>query len=67
MGMGVCEMTFSEFLVTIMSIFFIFDSATAYIINIPFVILLTIYIVSVVEISAGSIIYKKLKGVKSWQ
>ena len=55
-------MTLLEFLIALMSIFFIFDSATIHIINIPFTTLLIIYISSVIEIFVASIIYKKIKG-----
>jgi len=55
-------MTLTEFLIALISIFFIFDSATIYIIKIPFIFLLLIYIISVIEISFGSILYKKLRG-----
>jgi hypothetical protein len=54
-------MTLLEFLIALMSIFFIFDSATIHIINIPFTILLIIYISSVIEIFVASIVYKKIK------
>jgi len=55
-------MTLLELLIALMSIFFIFDSATIHIINIPFTILLIIYINSVIEIFVASIVYKKIKG-----
>jgi hypothetical protein len=52
-------MTLPELLIALMSIFFIFDSATIHIINIPFVTLLIIYISSIVEIFIISIVHKK--------
>jgi hypothetical protein len=56
-------MTLLEFLIALMSIFFIFDSATIHIINIPFTILLIIYISSIIEIFVISVVYeKKIKG-----
>ena len=55
-------MTLQEFLIAIISIFFIFDSITIHLINILFIFLLLIYIISVIEISFGSILYKKLRG-----
>jgi len=55
-------MTLLEFLVALMSIFFIFDSATIHIINISFTTLLIIYISSIIEISVISVIYEKIKG-----
>jgi len=55
-------MTLQEFLIAIISIFFIFDSVTIHLINISFIFLLLIYIISVIEISFGSILYKKLRG-----
>jgi len=55
-------MTLLELLIALMSIFFIFDSATIHIINIPFTILLIIYISSVIEIFVIFIVYEKIKG-----
>ena len=55
-------MTLSEFLIILMSIFFIFDSVFIHLINFSFIILLMIYIISVIEISFGSILYRKLRG-----
>jgi len=55
-------MTLQEFLIAIISIFFIFDSITIHLINISFIFLLLIYIISVIEISFGIILYKKLRG-----
>jgi len=55
-------MTLPELLIALMSIFFIFDSATIHIINIPFATLLIIYISSVAEIFVTSIIHEKIKG-----
>jgi len=55
-------MTLSEFLIILMSIFFIFDSIFIHLINFSFIILLMIYIISVIEISFGSILYRKLRG-----
>jgi len=55
-------MTLLELLIALISIFFIFDSATIHIINIPFTTLLIIYISSVIEIFVASIVYKKIKG-----
>ena len=56
-------MTLLEFLVALMSIFFIFDSATIHLINISFATLLIIYISSIIEIFVFSIVYeKKIKG-----
>jgi len=57
-------MTLQGFLISIISIFFIFDSAIIHLINISFVFLLLIYIISVIEISFWPILYKKLKGLK---
>ena len=54
-------MTLSELLIALMSIFFIFDSATIHIINIPFATLLIIYISSVFEIFVASVIHEKIK------
>jgi len=54
-------MTLLEFLIALMSIFFIFDSATIHIINMSFIILLMIYIGSIIEIFVFSKIYKKIK------
>jgi len=54
-------MTSSEFLIVLMSIFFMFDSstsATIHIVNIPFETLLIIYIGSVIEISISPFVYK---------
>jgi len=55
-------MTLAELLIALMSVFFVFDSATIHIINIPFVTMLMIYIGSVVEIFVTSIVYEKIKG-----
>jgi len=55
-------MTLSELLIALMSIFFIFDSATIHMINIPFATLLIIYISSVFEIFVASVIHEKIKG-----
>jgi len=54
-------MTFPELLIALMSIFFIFDSATIHIINIPFAILIIIYISSIIEISVISAIHGRIK------
>jgi len=55
-------MTLLEFLIAVISICFIFDSATIHIINMSFIILLMIYIGSVIELFVFSKIYKKIKG-----
>ena len=55
-------MTLPELLIVLISIFFMFDTATIHIINIPFTTLLIIYISSVIEIFVASIVYKKIKG-----
>jgi len=54
-------MTLPELLIALMSIFFIFDSATIHMINISFTILLIIYISSVSEIFVASVIHEKIK------
>jgi len=56
-------MTFYELLISLMSVFFIFDSAIIRIVNISFFVLLAIYIISILEISFISFIYNKFKGV----
>jgi len=56
-------MTFYELLISLMSIFFVFDSAIIRVINISFFVLLAIYIVSILEISSISFIYNKIKRV----
>jgi len=56
-------MTFYEFLISLMSIFFVFDSAIIRVVNISFFVLLAIYIVSILEISSISFIYNKIKRV----
>jgi len=61
MDMGVREMTLMELLIALISIMFIFDSATIHMINIPFTILLIIYISSIIEISVISIIHGRIK------
>jgi len=55
-------MTFYELLISLMSIFFVFDSAIIKIANISFFILFIIYITSIIEISFMSFIYNKIKG-----
>jgi len=54
-------MTLTELLIALISIFFIFDSATIHMINVPFTILLIIYISSIIEVSGISVLYKKIK------
>jgi len=54
-------MTLSELLIALMSIFLMFDSATIHIINISFTTLLIIYISSVFEIFAASVVHEKIK------
>jgi len=54
-------MTLMELLIALISIMFIFDSATIHMINIPFTILLIIYISSIIEISVISIIHGRIK------
>ena len=54
-------MTFYEFLISLMSIFFVFDSAVIRVVNISFFVLLAIYIISIIEISFISFIHKKIK------
>jgi len=56
-------MTFYELLISLMSIFFIFDSAIIKVVNISFFVLLMIYIISILEISFISFIHKKIKRV----
>jgi len=56
-------MTFYELLISLMSIFFIFDSAIIRVVNIPFFVLLIIYIISILEIFFISFIHNKIKGV----
>jgi len=55
--------TFYELLISLISIFFVFDSAIIKVVNISFFVLLAIYIVSILEISSISFIYNKIKGV----
>jgi len=55
-------MTLTELFIALISIMFIFDSATIHIINISFTTLLIIYISSIIEISVISVIYEKIKG-----
>ena len=55
-------MTLAELFIALISIMFIFDSATIHIINISFTTLLIIYISSIIEISVISVIYEKIKG-----
>jgi len=55
-------MTLLEFLIALMSIFFLFDAATIHIINISFTTLLIIYLSSIIEIFVISVIYEKIKG-----
>ena len=52
-------MTSTELFIALISIMFIFDSATIHLINISFTTLLIIYISSIIEIS---VIYGKIKG-----
>ena len=60
-------MTFYELLISLMSIFFVFDSAIIRVLNISFFVLLAIYIISIIEISFISFIYNKIKGIgKKW-
>gem|GEM_PF-3589971 len=61
--MGVREMTLTELLIALISIMFIFDSATVRILDIPFIILLIIYISSIIEISVISVIYGRIKNI----
>jgi len=56
-------MTFYELLISLMSIFFIFDSAIIRVVGISFFTLLSIYIISIFEFSFISFIHNKLKGV----
>jgi len=56
-------MTFYELLISLMSIFFIFDSAIIKVVNISFFVLLMIYIISILEISFILFIHKKIKRV----
>ena len=55
-------MTLTELFIALISIMFIFDSATIHIINISFTTLVIIYISSIIEISVISVIYEKIKG-----
>jgi hypothetical protein len=59
-------MTLQELLISLMSIFFIFNTATISINHVPFIILLVSYIISILEISIAPIFYKffekKIKG-----
>jgi len=57
-------MTLSEFLVALMSIMFVLDSATINILHISFSFLLLIYILSVSEILFFSNIITKIKSSK---
>ena len=54
-------MTFYELLISLMSIFFVFDSAIIRVVNISFFVLLMIYVISIFEISFISFIHKKIK------
>jgi len=54
-------MTFYEFLISLMSIFFIFDSVIIKVVDISFFVLLAIYIISIFEISFISFIHNKIK------
>ena len=54
-------MTLTELLIALISIMFIFDSATIRILNIPFTMLLIIYVGSIIEISIISIIHERIK------
>jgi len=56
-------MTLYEFLISLMSIFFVFDSAIIRVVNVSFFVLLAIYIISILEISFISFIHNKIKGV----
>jgi len=56
-------MTFYEFLISLMSIFFIFDSVIIKVVDISFFVLLAIYIISIFEISFISFIHNKIKRV----
>jgi len=56
-------MTFYELLISLMSIFFVFDSAIIRVVNISFFVLLIIYIISILEISFISFIHNKIKRV----
>jgi len=56
-------MTLTELLIALISIMFIFDSATVRILDIPFIILLIIYISSIIEISVISVIYGRIKNI----
>ena len=56
-------MTLTELLIALISIMFIFDSATIHILDIPFIILLIIYISSIIEISVISVIYGRIKNI----
>jgi len=51
-------MTLPELLISLMSIFFIFNTATININHVPFIILLVSYIISILEISIAPIFYK---------
>jgi len=54
-------MTLTELFIALISIMFIFDSATIRILDIPFTILLIIYISSIIEISVISVIHGRIK------
>jgi len=54
-------MTLAELLITLISIMFIFDTATINITHLSFSFLLFIYILSVIEISFFSFIIMKIK------
>jgi len=56
-------MTFYELLISLMSIFFVFDSAIIKVVNISFFVLLAIYIISILEIYFISFINNKIKRV----
>jgi len=56
-------MTLTELLIALISIMFIFDSATIRILDIPFMILLIIYIGSIIEISIIPVLYEKIKSI----
>jgi len=57
-------MTLSELLIALISIFFVFDSATLYLTNISFIFLLVLYLISICEIFLLSLVYCDIKGVK---
>jgi len=54
-------MTLTELFIALISIMFIFDSATIRILDIPFTILLIIYISSITEVSIISALYERIK------